>query len=187
MGAGELRVGSAAAPEARAKFHYTAGALKPRFSFDNTSFRGRLTIDPSEQSVSLSGPIENKWDITLPEGLPTDVDIKLGAGEAKLELGRMDLRSVALKIGAGRVEADFRGAPKRDYEIRIEGGVGDCEIRLPREVGIRAEAKGGIGSVEVSGLTKRGDTWENAAFAEAGPKIRLDAKGGIGRIQNVVN
>jgi hypothetical protein len=182
MGAGELRVEGGGKREAQAKFVYNKGAIEPRFTFDDSSFRARLVLDHNEQALRLSGPARNEWDLKLPDDVPTDLDIKMGAGETRLKLGSVDLRSVKFGIGAGRVVADFRGTPKRDYEIEIHGGVGDCEIGLPRDVGLRVEARGGIGSIEVSGLEKRGGYWENEAYSKPGIKIRVEAKGGIGRI-----
>lgn len=183
MAAGELRVEGGLKREIKSKLQFNKGAMEPRFQFDDSSFRARLLLDQKETSLQVGGDNRNVWELNLPDDVPTDLHIKMGAGESHLRLGSMSLRSVKFHIGAGRVVADFRGTPQRDYEIEIHGGVGDCEVALPRAVGLRVDAQGGIGSIDITGLEKKGDYWENEAFARPGVKVRLHARGGIGRIQ----
>lgn len=183
MAAGELRVEGGLKREIKARLQYNKGSMEPRFQFDDSSFRARLLLDHEEKSLTIGGDNRNVWEVYLPDDVPTDLDIKMGAGDSHLRIGSMDLRSVKFHIGAGRVVADLRGAPKRDYDIEINGGVGDCEVALPREAGLRVEAHGGIGSIDISGLERHGDVWENEAYSKSGVKVRLKARGGIGRIQ----
>jgi hypothetical protein len=183
MGAGELDVNGGGAREARAVLEYNKALTEPRFTFDNSSFRARVRLEQKDQSISLSGGNKNRWRLTLPDDVTTELDIQIGAGEARLKLGTLDLKRVNLKLGAGEVKADFRGTPKRDYEVDIQGGVGECEVLLPKSAGVRAEASGGLGSIDVSGLEKRGDAWESEAFEAAKTKVRLRVKGGVGEIR----
>ena len=186
MAAGELSIDGGGKGEVSAELRYSSGGLVPNFRYDDTSFRGRLVVDqPKNQSTNLQFE-EDKWRIQLPDGLATDIDVNMGAGEARLKLGSLDLRKVGLKMGAGKVVADFVGEPKRDYEIKIQGGVGECEVTLPKSAGIHAEATGGLGSIDVDGLEKKGSYYENAAFSQAGPKIRLSVQGGVGSIKILV-
>lgn len=85
-------------------------------------------------------------------------------------------------MGAGQVELDLRGQPKRDYDVNVSGGVGQATIHLPQGVGVRADAHGGIGSIDVTGLTKQGDHYENDLYDKAGVNIRLKVEGGVGQI-----
>jgi hypothetical protein len=86
-------------------------------------------------------------------------------------------------MGAGQVDLDLRGHPARDYEVNISGGVGQATVRLPQEVGIRADAHGGIGSINVSGLRKVGDHYENDLYDKTKVNLRLSVAGGIGEIR----
>jgi len=186
MAAGELIIEGGGKQEVNAELRYSSGGLVPGFRFDDSSFRARLVVDqPKNQSGNLKFE-EDKWRIQLPDGLATDLEVAMGAGEARLKLGSLDLRKVSLKMGAGKVVADFTGEPKRDFEVRIQGGVGECEVTLPKSAGIHAEATGGLGSVDVDGLEKKGSYYENAAFSQAGPKIRLSVQGGVGSIKILV-
>jgi hypothetical protein len=114
-----------------------------------------------------------------------DLVVKMGAGEAHLNLGNLNLRSVVFDLGAGEVDADLRGRPKRSYDVQINGGVGQATIHLPKSVGISATAIGGIGEINVSGLEKRNDRWINPGHENDAVTIRLDVKGGVGQIDLV--
>jgi hypothetical protein len=179
MGAGELTVEPGDRAKVEGVFHYTVGAPAPAFRFDSRTFRARLAV---EQSGVQAGATENRWTVKLPVQVATDLEVSMGAGEAKLRLGGLDLRKVVMRLGAGKVEADFRGEPKRDYEILVQGGVGECEVMLPKRVGLRAEAMGGLGEIDVEGLDKKSGYWESAGFDGAKVKVRLKVQGGIGRI-----
>lgn len=179
MGAGELKVEPGDRAKVEGAFRYTAGAPAPAFRFESKTFQARLVL---EQSGIQAGTTENRWRVKLPVRVATDLEVSMGAGEAKLRLGELDLRKVVMRLGAGKVEADFRGEPKRDYEILVQGGVGECEVMLPKSAGLRAEAMGGLGEVNVEGLEKKGGYWESAEFDGAKVKVRLKVQGGIGRI-----
>jgi hypothetical protein len=114
-----------------------------------------------------------------------DLVVQMGAGEAHLNLGGLNLRSVAFKLGAGEVDVDLRGNPKRSYDVQIQGGVGQATVHLPSTVGISATAAGGIGEINVRGLEKRNDRWINPGHENAPVTIRLDVKGGVGQIDLV--
>ena len=88
---------------------------------------GELSISQPNRSGSF-GVAVNNWDLN--GTLPLDIMANLGAGEADLELGRLNLSRVELNIGAGEMKMDLRGEPNRDYTVQIRGGVG--EIRLIR-------------------------------------------------------
>jgi hypothetical protein len=186
MAAGELHVQGVDTDEVSAEFRYSSGGVVPTFRVDNTTFRARAVIEQSKKDIEGFNLGENTWRVQLPTRLATDLEINIGAGEANLNLGKIDLRKVDLHMGAGKVVADFSGDPKRDYEVNIKGGVGECEVILPKSAGIRAEAHGGIGSIDVTGLEKHGSIWESANLSSAKTKIRLNVHGGIGSISVMV-
>ena len=124
-----------------------------------------------------------KWNLRLNDSIPLDLLADLGAGEADLNLGTLNLRSLQVNMGVGEIRLDLRGKPKRDYTVEINGGVGHARVYLPNDVGILATAAGGIGDVSVRGLEKRGGLWINPAHENAPVTIHLDIKGGIGAIE----
>ena len=183
MHAGELRISGGATELMQAEFNYNVDSWKPQVEYRSTGTRSDLQIiqPPGVHIASPNG--KNRWEVRLNEGAPMDVIAKLGAGEANLELGSLNLRTLEIEIGVGEVRVDLRGMPKRSYDVRISGGVGQATVYLPASVGINATAAGGLGEINVSGLEQRNGRWINPR-AEGSPiTIRLDAKGGIGEIQ----
>ena len=143
---------------------------------------GELRI-AQEDTTGFDVGAESRWDLRLNQDVPLEVVAKLGAGEAELDLGELNLQGVEVGIGAGQVNVDLRGTPKQSYSVRIEGGVGETVVYLPGSVGISATAAGGLSSISVDGLEKRGDRWINAGHENDAIQIRVDVKGGIGAIR----
>ena len=181
IGAGELRVGGGAAKLMEGNFDYNDPGSRPQVDYHSTGVRSDIDIRPS--GTVQHG--ESKWDLRFNDSVAMDLVVKMGAGEAHLNLGSLNLRSVSFDLGAGEVDADLRGNPKRSYDVQIKGGVGQARIHLPKSVGISATAAGGIGEVNVSGLEKRNDRWINPGHERDPVTIRLDVKGGIGQIDVV--
>src|SRR5207237_6132841 len=117
------------------------------------------------------------------ETIPLDLRVEFGAGEARLNLGSLSLRSIDLQMGAGTLRMDLRGAPSKDYSVRVRGGVGEATVYLPNDIGISATASGGIGDISVTGLRKNGDRYVNDSYERAAVRIHLDIQGGVGSIK----
>jgi len=181
MGAGELKVEGGSSKLMDAGFDFNVPSSKPVVHYDASSFRGELLI---EQPNGFHGGTNStyKWDLHLNDKLPLDVVTHLGAGQANLNFGTMNLRSVEVHMGVGQVELDLRGKPSHDYNVEIHGGIGQAIVHLPSTVGIVANASGGIGDIEVHGLEKNNGHWTNAAYEHSPVTIHLDVKGGIGNI-----
>ena len=182
MGSGELAVASGTPKLMEGKFSYNVEAWKP--AVDYNAATGDLKILQSGSTGSFGNTI-NKWDVTLNGELPVDIIANIGAGEANLELGKMNLSRVELNIGAGEVKMDLRGDPKRDYTVQIRGGVGETTVYLPKDAGISARATKGIGDISTEGLEQRDGVWVNPDRVGAPVTVSLNVKGGIGQIRLV--
>ena len=179
MGAGELRVTGNSPKLLEADFDYNSPGWKPEVDYHSTGVRGDIQIS---NSASAAPHGESKWNLRFNDSVLMDLVVKMGAGEAHLNLGSLNLRSVAFNLGAGEVDVDLRGNPKRSYDVQINGGVGQATVHVPSSVAISATAVGGIGEVNVRGLEKRGGRWINPLHENAPVTIRLDVKGGVGQI-----
>lgn len=182
MGAGELRVTSGTPKLVDASFAFNIPELRPEVQYRAGSTRGDLTIVQPRSSTLMLGHVVYSWDLKLNEQRPLDVNAHLGAGEADLQLGRMNLQRVEVHIGAGEVKLDLRGEPKRDYDVELHGGVGEATVYLPKDVAVSATAKGVLGSVSASGLEKRNGVWVNPDRPQGPVTVRVDARGAIGEI-----
>lgn len=187
MGAGELKVAGGSPRLMDADFAYNVPEWKPIVQYDAGGFRGNLTVEQPNSGVHAGGKVTYNWDLRLNDKLPLDVAAELGAGEARMNLGALNLRSVDVEMGVGQLDLDLRGKPSRDYDVKIHGGVGQATVYLPADAGISATAAGGIGHIEVRGLVKRGDErggeWINPAHENAPATIHVDVQGGVGEIR----
>ena len=181
MGAGELHVEGGSPKLMDAQFDYNVVGSKPIVHYNASSFRGDIVV---EQPSGFHGGTNStyKWDLRFNNKLPLDVVTHLGAGEAHMDLGAMNLRNVQVHMGVGQVELDLRGKPTHDYDVQIEGGIGQAIVHLPSTVGIVANASGGIGDIEVHGLEKNNGRWTNAAYEHSPVTIHVNVSGGIGNI-----
>jgi N-terminal domain of toast_rack, DUF2154 len=182
MGAGELTVGGGARKLLEGTFNYNVPEWTPRLRTSSNGSHTTVTIKQPEH-VRLGGHQEYGWNLSLNDAVLLDLTLNCGAGHAKLDLGDLKLRSVTVHIGVGQVDLDLQGHPTRDYDVNISGGIGEATIRLPKDAGVRAEAHGGIGSIDVTGLERRGDHYENSLYDNANANVRLKVDGGIGQIR----
>ena len=182
MGAGELKLSGGAEKLLDADFRFSDGMGEPKVRYEATGFRGRLTVESGMARRVNLGEVTNVWNLRLNETKPIDLAVHLGAGENRLDLSRLTLRSLEIQLGAGRLDLDLSGDYKHDFEARIRGGVGQANIRLPRTIGVSVDAKGGIGSIKTHGLDRRGDRYVNAAYGKSPVTLRMEVRGGIGEI-----
>lgn len=187
IGAGKLDVSGGATKLVEGDFSYNVPSWKPSVRWTPSSFRGLLTIEQPTHSRGGFGHTEYDWRLRFNDNKPFDMFVNLGAGEAKLRLGSLNLRSVQVDMGVGKLEMDLRGTTRGDYSVRIHGGVGEADVYLPSDAGISAYAKGGIGGIRADGLNKDGDRYTSDNWEKAPHRVRLDIQGGIGQINLITS
>jgi len=181
MGAGELRVAGGSEDLMDAAFNYNVPGWKPQVRYRSFAGRADLTVRQPEGARHF-GNSKYDWDLRLNDEIPMDLLIHFGAGEARLNLGSLNLRGLEVDMGVGEINLDLRGTPRRDYDVRIRGGVGEATVHLPASAGIYAIAQGGIGEIKVQGLRQEGRHWVNDLYRSAKTQVRVDVRGGIGAI-----
>ena len=179
MSAGDLDMKSGAMTLFAGDFDFNAPDLKPAIAYTVDGSTGILKASQG----SLSGNYENKWSLSLDDTTPVDLRVTLGAGDAQLVLGRLNLQKLAIRLGAGDLTVDLRGMPSRSYSVNIEAGAGDTTIQLPASVGISASTSGLIGEANVSGLEKRDGRWVNARAEGSPVTIDLSVQHAIGDLK----
>jgi N-terminal domain of toast_rack, DUF2154 len=185
MGAGELNLTGGADKLMEAEFSYNVSEWKPEVSYRVSGKKGDLVVKQgSAKGVGLSGRARarNEWDIGLNDEVPTDLVVRLGAGESDLDLDSLTLTGVDLQMGAGKTTVDLTGDYTRDFDASIQGGVGEATVLLPSEVGVKAKAEGGLGKINAKGLKKVGDAYVNDAYGESDTNLSVDVEGGVGEI-----
>jgi hypothetical protein len=183
MGAGELNVTGGADQLMEADFSYNVSEWKPKVSYDVSSGEGELLVKQGgANSGSLDGKARNEWDISLNDEVPTDLVVKMGAGESDLDLNSLVLEGLKLQMGAGKTTVDLTGDYAQGFNASILGGVGEAKVLLPSEVGVKAKAQGGLGKINAEGLKRVGDSYVNDAYGESDVTLNVDVQGGVGEI-----
>jgi hypothetical protein len=186
MGAGDLRVTDGAAKLLRADFAYNVPSWKPEVRYNRSGTQGVLTVEqPGKNHTTTLGHTKYSWDLQLNKKVPVDLAVHFGAGQARLDLGSLQLRGVEVDMGVGQLDLDLRGAPRHSYNVAIHGGIGQATVRLSSDAAIYAEAHGGIGGIKVRGLQHEDGHWVSPSYDRAENKIRIEINGGIGQI-NVI-
>lgn len=179
MSAGELSVESGAKSFFAGDFDFNVPDLKPAVDYSVNGTMGVLKVSQG----SASGNYENAWRLSLDETTPVDLHINLGAGDANLVLGRLNLEKVEVNLGAGDQVVDLRGMPAKSYSVTVKAGAGDTTIHLPSTVGITATTSGIIGDTNVSGLEKRDGRWINPRAGTAPVTVDLQVHHAIGDLR----
>ena len=179
MSAGDLDVDSGAAKLLEGDFAFNVPALKPEIAYAVNGSTGELKVSQG----SSSGNVENKWRLSLDQTTPIDLTITMGAGDATLVLGKLNLRSLAIRLGAGDLKVDLRGTPAKSYGVKVQSGAGDTTIQLPASVGISASTSGLIGDSNVDGLEKRDGHWINPRGQGSPVTVTLDVQHAIGDLR----
>lgn len=183
--AGDLAVTGGASDFLEAEFTYNADQLKPAVERASADGGTVVKVTQPEASGLTFGNAISRWNLRLADDAPLEVVANMGAGEATMTLGSLDLRRLEIALGAGEVNVDLRGAPKSSYSVRISGGVGEAEVYLPDGVGVSAAASGGLGSIDVQGLERRGDRWIGPGHEKDAVQLTVDVSGGVGEIRLV--
>ena len=187
MGAGDLRVTDGAAKLMRADFAYSVPSWKPEVRYSRSGKQAALTVEQPGKNHTTLGNMKYSWDLQLNKKVPVDLVLNFGAGQARLDLGSLDLRGVELEMGVGQMDVDLRGAPKHSYNVGIHGGIGQASVRLLADTAVYVEAHGGIGSIQVRGLQQEDGHWVSPSYDRASNKIRIQIHGGIGEIKVVAD
>ncbi len=186
MGAGDLRVTDGAAKLLRADFAFSVPSWKPEVRYSRSGKQGVLTVEqPGKNHTTTLGHTKYSWDLQLNKKVPVDLAVHFGAGQARLDLGSLQLRGVEVEMGVGQLDLDLRGAPRHSYNVGIHGGIGQATVHLSSDAAIYAEAHGGIGGINVRGLRHENGHWVSPNYDGAENKIRIEIHGGIGQI-NVI-
>jgi hypothetical protein len=183
MGAGELNVTGGADALMEGEFSYNVPDWKPKVDYGVSGDTGELIVEQgSGGGVRLGGNARNEWDLRFNDEVPTDLVVKMGAGESDLDLDSLTLTGLNLQMGAGKTTVDLTGDYAQDFDASIQGGVGEATVLLPSEVGVRARAEGGLGKINAEGLQREGDSYVNDAYGDSDVTLEIDVQGGVGQI-----
>ena len=138
MGVGDLTVSDVPSTTAAftGEFTYNPVTWKPETSYqvnpiDGGAIGAVYVGQPESDSVMKWGETENTWKLALASGVPTNLSMKLGAGEADVDLSGVDVRFLEAVTGVGSTTIDLSGPRTADVDANITAGVGELTLRLP--------------------------------------------------------
>jgi hypothetical protein len=182
MGTGELRVQAGTRELFEGIFSTNVEDWRPEFEHTTRGDKVRLAVRQGDVKGIPMGQSRNRWDIYLNEKIPIDLEVDFGAGEGRLDLRGLTLRSLEIDMGVGDLTVDISGEHDRDLHVLIDGGVGAATVYLPEDIGVKVYVDKGIGSVDAAGFTKRGDVYTNDAYDDSDVTLSVDIDTGIGSV-----
>jgi hypothetical protein len=181
MSAGDLTMNAGGAQLLEGDFDFNIPALKPTLAYAVNDGKGTLRVSQGK----ASGNVENKWQLSLSDTMPLELEVNLGAGDVKLDFGRLKLSALTIGLGAGDLTLDLRGTPVNSYSVRVNAGAGDTTFYLPASARISVRTIGLIGDTAVEGLEKRDGIWVNPRADASAVKIDLQVQHAIGDLKLV--
>jgi hypothetical protein len=183
MATGKLTLTGGADRLLNADFKYLASDGKPVVDYTVTDGHGNINItQPNDSHIRMMNS-RNQWDLRFTDQVPIDLDLTVGAGEARMDTRGMDLRNLFINFGTGELNLDLTGPRTHNLNATLKGGIGSATIELPKDVGVTVHASGGIGTVITHGLTEHDHDYVNDAFGKSPTTINLTIDGGIGKIE----
>lgn len=204
MSAGVLEIATQRQSSADMQFTYTREDWKPEIQITAAKGQGRLSVkQPKGKSINMRDQDQNKWAIQLPEYVPTDLKVRIGAGEGTVNLQNTKLQHFEMDAGAGEFYVNLSNSTVSDVEINagvgsltldltgkrttnlqagINGGIGDLQLLLPKETGVRVKING-LGGLDHRGFKKVDGYYVNEAYGKTAYSMNITVNGGLGSLE----
>lgn len=184
MMAGVLNLSNGTAGVMEASFTYDDADWKPPvvdYSVD-ASGKGNLAVEQKATGRASMRQGRCEWEVRLGEDLPTDLNIRFGAGKADLKLAGLNLSRLRVESGVGELNMDLGGDWRRSMEASIKAGIGDTTLRLPQNSGVRVQSTVGFGSIKPHSLSWDGEAFKNELYGQSEVNLDITIDGGMGKI-----
>ncbi|MBN2612887.1 MAG: hypothetical protein JXB00_15125 [Bacteroidales bacterium] len=187
-------------------YNFPRDELKPVITYHEENKTGFLRIISKEpdNTKRFDSSDNNVWDLKLNKNIPTELYIKMVAGEGKINLAesmlnRLDFQMVAgdveinlrntsitdlnIKAIAGKVTLDLTGKWNDNLRASITGGAGELLLLIPETTGAQVEITGLLANIFTPGFEKNGNSYTNASFGNTKETLHIDIFGGIGDVE----
>jgi hypothetical protein len=122
-----------------------------------------------------------EWSLLLNRDIPLRLHIDTGAGQAMLDLARLQVADLDVNTGVGQTTLTL--PQQGQVQARINGGIGETVVIIPARMAARIEATTGLGQVNVIGNYQRnGKISISPDYEGAANRVDLIVNGGIGSI-----
>lgn len=151
-----------------------------------TQAGGQATIKLSANGnqVLYTGSRQNQtnWQLGITPSLPVELAIDLGAGEAKLDLAKLQVGNLNYDFGVGALTL---GLPEGSALTgQLDGGIGFLTIQVPANVGLQVQADTGLVIRSFPpGYTKLGENlYRSPNYDAAAIKVDLKINLALGQV-----
>lgn len=156
-------------------------SVTQQFSLEGGQATYVLSASGSAYSFPSSSSNVYRWDLGLATGIPIDLEVNLGAGEADLNLKDLEISALEYAMSLGQVTLNL--PPDGDFSGRVEGAIGQLIILVPEGLGLRAEADTALVTIQTpQGYRKEGSTYISPNYGSADYRIDLRLDLAIGRV-----
>lgn len=150
-------------------------------SGDKATYRLAIIGPNVTLAPTLGRSNAEQWDLDLSQEAAIDLDVTVGAGDAEVDLTRLDLSQFAFHIGVG--DGTVVLPEQGQFQARVDGGIGKLIVRIPPEMAARVTIDSGLGSTHVEGdFQRQGDVWLTPGYEDAENRVDLEVDMGLGSI-----
>lgn len=158
---------------------------RPEITYDINNSRGVLRIIQKERGGNMMFPATflNTWDIRLNDEIPLALDVKMGVGDSKLNIGKLNLTALLVKMGTGEQVIDFGGYLRNGPDTEIICGVGDLTVRVPASVNSRITVENGVGDIRADGFERKDGVYTRGMYSDTETAVlNIHIKQGVGTV-----
>ncbi|MCP4543611.1 MAG: hypothetical protein GY832_41390 [Chloroflexi bacterium] len=129
-------------------FRYNVREWEPKVSYeDNLLIVQQGSID--EDWAIPTGNTHNEWELEFSPDIPLKITVNVGAGDARLDLGGLQLTEFDLEVGAGDFDVRFDDPnPVEMSELTLDTGAAKLDVRgIGNASPERVTVNGGVGDI----------------------------------------
>ena len=112
------------------------------FSVQNGTAVLRLKGEGVYIGFGPTGSKSRKWDMRLNGGVPVDLSVNMGAGDANLDLSQLNLTAAQVNMAVGSTTMILPAAGK--LNITLSGAIQSVTLIMPPSTALRVHLRGGL-------------------------------------------
>ena len=181
QGSGSLQLtGGSTMKLMSATFRYNIDKWKPEISYTQSGNAWNLSVVQPNTDLQVATGARNEWEIDIGPGVPIDMVVNLGVGDADIVVGSMDLVDLDVNLGTGNLELDISAYSGGNLTVAVNCGAGDADLRVPEGLGVKIVPIVGVGTTSASGFTMAGTEYHSSDYDVDQPHIVVTAVLGVG-------
>jgi hypothetical protein len=130
----------------------------------------------------MASPEGHRWEILLSPQVPFDLDLRLGANDAHLDLRDLQVPTLHLETGASNTHLTL--PMQGQTQAQVKSGVASLKIQIPEGVAARIHVQSGLAGVSVAPrFPFNGRTYESPDFETAIHRAEIHLETGLGAVE----